>query len=312
MQFGTHDGTFHYDEILATAVLLELWPKTPIIRTRDAEQLAKCNIVYDVGGVFDPQNNRFDHHQSSFVETYSEQYNIKLSSAGLIYKYFCDALFKKYSFEASSEVREYVKDKIYREFFLFADALDNGYEIFSDIIPRTLASLVAGFNVYTNKDYDKQQQLENDAFMDALKIVQRDLKNYMEKIFYDYVPAYEKVYNEIKDLQTEIFITEQKYSPDVIFDVDKKLKKDLKFIIFKNRNEFRILALPLKKGGFKTRVPLLHEWCGKRDAELVSVSNIPECIFVHATGFTGSNKTLEGALEMCKISLAAAQTVCDQ
>ena len=34
-----------------------------IVRTRDPEQLAKCDIVVDVGGEFDPKRHRYDHHQ---------------------------------------------------------------------------------------------------------------------------------------------------------------------------------------------------------------------------------------------------------
>lgn len=34
-----------------------------IVRTRDPAELAKCDIVVDVGGEFDPKRHRYDHHQ---------------------------------------------------------------------------------------------------------------------------------------------------------------------------------------------------------------------------------------------------------
>ena len=34
-----------------------------IVRTRDPEKLAACDIVVDVGGEYDPQRHRYDHHQ---------------------------------------------------------------------------------------------------------------------------------------------------------------------------------------------------------------------------------------------------------
>ena len=34
-----------------------------ILRTRDASVLNTCDIVVDVGAVFDPEKKRFDHHQ---------------------------------------------------------------------------------------------------------------------------------------------------------------------------------------------------------------------------------------------------------
>jgi uncharacterized UPF0160 family protein len=36
------------------------------------------------------------------------------------------------------------------------------------------------------------------------------------------------------------------------------------------------------------------------------VSGVPGCVFVHASGFIGGNATYEGALEMARLSLAAA------
>lgn len=33
------------------------------IRTRDPAVLDTCDVVVDVGGVYDPAKNRFDHHQ---------------------------------------------------------------------------------------------------------------------------------------------------------------------------------------------------------------------------------------------------------
>jgi uncharacterized UPF0160 family protein len=32
-------------------------------RTRDQKVLDTCDIVVDVGGVFDPEKHRYDHHQ---------------------------------------------------------------------------------------------------------------------------------------------------------------------------------------------------------------------------------------------------------
>ncbi len=64
-----------------------------LFRTRDKEILETCDIVVDVGGVFDPEKHRYDHHQRSFSESMSslkpgKKWTTKLSSAGLVYAYF--------------------------------------------------------------------------------------------------------------------------------------------------------------------------------------------------------------------------------
>ena len=64
-QIGTHDGTFHCDEVLACSLLKMLpeYKDAGIIRSRKPETLEGCDIVVDVGGVYDETKHRYDHHQ---------------------------------------------------------------------------------------------------------------------------------------------------------------------------------------------------------------------------------------------------------
>lgn len=56
-------------------------------RSRDPVVLDACDIVVDVGAVYDESTQRFDHHQRDFQEAFGHGFTTKLSSAGLIYKY---------------------------------------------------------------------------------------------------------------------------------------------------------------------------------------------------------------------------------
>lgn len=69
---GTHSGTFHCDEVLACYLLSQHpeFSKHQILRTRDQPLLDQCDIVVDVGAVFDAEKKRFDHHQRGFNETF--------------------------------------------------------------------------------------------------------------------------------------------------------------------------------------------------------------------------------------------------
>jgi uncharacterized UPF0160 family protein len=55
-------------------------------RTRDPTVLSTCNIVVDVGGIYDDSKQLFDHHQRGFTEVFGHGFKTKLSSAGLVYK----------------------------------------------------------------------------------------------------------------------------------------------------------------------------------------------------------------------------------
>lgn len=46
------------------------------------------------------------------------------------------------------------------------------------------------------------------------------------------------------------------------------------------------------------RLPLPEPWRGVRGDQLSELTGIPGCVFVHASGFIGGNKTYEGALKM--------------
>lgn len=57
-----------------------------LIRTRDLAVLDTCDIVVDVGAVYDESIQRFDHHQRGFDQVFGHGFTTKLSSAGLVYK----------------------------------------------------------------------------------------------------------------------------------------------------------------------------------------------------------------------------------
>ncbi|CEQ40064.1 SPOSA6832_01635 [Sporobolomyces salmonicolor] len=90
--FAVHAGTFHADEALAV-FLLRLLPRfasMELKRSRDPAVLEGATLIADVGGVYDPETLRFDHHQRGFNEVFGHGFKTKLSSAGLVYK--CVAL----------------------------------------------------------------------------------------------------------------------------------------------------------------------------------------------------------------------------
>lgn len=302
MRLITHDNTFHYDEVLATAVLLKIYPNAQVTRTRDENIIKTGDIVYDVGRIYDPERNRYDHHQNTFDTKYSEKYNVKLSSAGLIYVHFHDKLFEQYGMTKENYPRyDEIVEKVYFEFFLPADAIDNGYDaIYGEIRSRTVADVVRNYNVFT-KALTKAE--EDTRFRMALDFVSKDLHNYLYYVMYDYAPKYKEIYSDLKNFTGDIFITEKIVSNDLLYELNEKLQKNLKFIIMKTKIEYRIITIPLQIGKFGIKYPLHKDWRGLSGDELVRVSGISGAVFVHASGFTGANKTLEGALEMCNLSL---------
>ena len=63
MKIITHSGSFQADDIFAVAILLLAVGESEVVRTRDKDQIALADYVVDVGMIYDPAQNRFDHHQ---------------------------------------------------------------------------------------------------------------------------------------------------------------------------------------------------------------------------------------------------------
>lgn len=86
IRIATHDGAFHADDVLATAILTTIFPSHQIIRTRDPDILEMADIVVDVGGSYDHRARRYDHHMPNPP---MDRYEHILSSAGLVWRHYC-------------------------------------------------------------------------------------------------------------------------------------------------------------------------------------------------------------------------------
>ena len=49
---------------------MQAFKNAEIVRSRDPKVLDECDIVIDVGGVYDPAAHRYDHHQKGFTEVF--------------------------------------------------------------------------------------------------------------------------------------------------------------------------------------------------------------------------------------------------
>jgi len=132
---GTHSGVFHCDEALACSLLKYSndFKDSVIIRSRNTEIHDAVDILVDVGSVFDPDNYRFDHHQRGFDQYFNHEKHpeVKMSSAGLIYKYFGKEILTQIADDwncekfSDSELSKFHSD-FYKSLFLEVDAVDNG------------------------------------------------------------------------------------------------------------------------------------------------------------------------------------------
>lgn len=328
---GTHDGMFHVDEMLACFMLQQLpkYADAKIIRSRDENILKECDIVVDVGAIFDVKQNRFDHHQKSFEHTLStlrpelgDNWNIRLSSAGLIYTYFGEAVIKQVlnnklgTTEVAEDLLRNVYRKVYENFIQEIDAIDNGVAMHNDEplykITTHLSARVANYNSTWNSldSYNADKQFEEAKQIAGSELV--DKICYYANVWW---PARIIVENAIKNRLNvhesgEILELDQ-FCPwkDHLFELEKEL--DIvgvpKYVLVKNsENDYRVIGVPISPTSFLGRKFLHKEWRGLRKDDLVKISGIPDAHFVHATGFIGGSTSRGGSFKMALNSLNAS------
>jgi uncharacterized UPF0160 family protein len=287
-----------------------------IIRTRDPAVIDSQSIVVDVGGVYDPARHRYDHHQREFQGTFSPKHFTKLSSAGLIYKHFGREIIKKAlnTDEANTETLFF---RIYEAFIEAVDGIDNGVERYpSDVKPKYRSSTELSSRVsYLNPAWNDPHPDIEGGFKKAVELTG---KEFMERVNYFgkvWLPARSIVEDALKtrmsvDSSGEILLFER-FCPwkEHLSDLEEELKlqEDIKYVLFEDTSgSWRVQCVTKNGSTFENRLSLPEPWRGFRDQELSNISGIDGCIFVHATGFIGGNKTRAGALEMARKALRIA------
>ncbi|XP_008212893.1 UPF0160 protein MYG1, mitochondrial isoform X2 [Nasonia vitripennis] len=319
IKIGTHNGTFHCDEVLA-CYMLKLLPEykdATIVRSRDQSILDTCDIVVDVGGKYDAATHRYDHHMRDFTESISTvikkpgyDSTIKLSSAGLIYCHFGHKIIKQLAPELNEDDLERIFKKVYETFIKEIDGIDNGVPMFDGEplyrISTNLSARVSRLNLQWNTTHLNEEE----QFNKAMVMAGEEFTYFIENAARTWLPARTLVKEAIENrLQIDpsgeiIEMTKAVPWKEHLYNIETELNIDptIKFIVFKD-NTYRVQGVPQQLGSYICRIFLPEKWCGLRDEELTAEAGIKDCVFVHTTGFIGGNKTREGALAMARYAL---------
>ncbi|KAM3621896.1 uncharacterized protein V6R79_017560 [Siganus canaliculatus] len=205
-KIGTHNGTFHCDEVLACFFLRQLpeYKDAEIIRTRDAAKLAECDIVVDVGGEFDPKRHRYDHHQRTFTESFNtlhpeKPWVTKLSSAGLVYVHFGRQLLAQLTkLKEGDRLLEVLYDKLYENFVEEVDAVDNGISQCDGEARYSVSTTLSARVGHLNPRWNSTSQDTEEGFKKALKMVGDEFLDRLDFYQASWLPARAVVEEAVK------------------------------------------------------------------------------------------------------------------
>jgi len=331
-KLGTHDGSFQADEALACWMLQQLpeFAGCDVTRSRQQRILSEMDIVVDVGDIYDPGQQRFDHHQRGFFETAdgipgaakgpdeaTGRWKTRLSSSGLVYKHFGRDLIRQLA-ATDAESTELVWAEVYDRFVECIDAIDNGVEMCAEGIPRFkdctgLSARIARLNPRWNEACD--DEILQRRFEAASALCGSEFLEVLSDVVESWLPARACVAKAMA-AREEVHSSGQVLRLDSgkipwrshIFDLERELclEGHIKFIVYPKEDLFRVRAVPIEGRFFTNRLSLPESWRGLRDDALVKASGIEGSCFAHVNGFIGGNYTLEGALAMAYASLRSS------
>jgi uncharacterized UPF0160 family protein len=273
---GTHDGSFHADEVTACALLIlfNLVDKDKVVRTRESSKLADCEFVCDVGGVYDPKKKLFDHHQADYQGLFS--------SAGMI------LLYLKEEKIITSQFYDFINNAIIRG----VDDHDNGR-------PPKMPGVCSFSHVianFTPVAYEVDEQTQQQAFTEALNFVLAHLKRLWER--YEYNQNCKEIVAQCMEKYKDCLIFEKGIPwQDSFFELGGEDHPAL-FVIMPSEKHWKLRGVPPDgENRMKVRRPLPAEWAGLIDVDLKKVSGIPGAVFCHKGRFISVWETKEDALK---------------
>lgn len=290
---STHDGKFHCDEVTAYTILNYIFPKNILHRSRDLGKLQMSDITIDVGGVYSPYENKFDHHQINCYETFTTKYKYPMSSAGMVYKHHGRMFISK----MFSELNEELYTWFYKMFISNIDCIDNG--IINDCYTKTGISSIIGMMNYQDTSNDRQQMINfkeaADLMLTTMKIVLTSKSKLLKTKSADLIKinkALDDVYTHDSKGRIIVFEGSCPSWKCLFSEYDDRKSNSIQFIVYPHKDCWRLGTIK-KHGKIKTHI---------RSEEFLKHYFGNNLVFVHKNRFVAEFKTKETAIRAAIMS----------
>jgi uncharacterized UPF0160 family protein len=274
---GTHDGSFHADEVTACSLLLlfDRIDRDKIYRTRDAKVIERCDYVCDVGGKYEPRRRRFDHHQSDYQGT--------MSSAGMILLYLKD----------QGLIEPHLYDYLNKTLVMGVDAHDNGVAKM-EMGTASFSMVVSNFLPI---EYDVSDAEMNRAFFEAVQFVIGHLDRLKRRHFYT-LECRAAVKRAMIEGANVLTFNESLPWMENFFELGGDVHPAQFVLMPTGGNHWKLRGIPpTLSERMKVRRPMPEEWAGLHEEELRRVSGLKGAVFCHKGRFISIWETKEDALK---------------
>jgi uncharacterized UPF0160 family protein len=281
---ATHNGNFHADDVFSVTALKRLFPSYKLIRTRDLEFIDKADIVVDVGGEYDADTDRFDHHQRGGAG--ERESGIPFSSFGLIWQ--------KYGLEICQGNQD-VANAVDSGLVSTIDAIDCGH-VKGTAEGISLSQTIGMFNPTWQEEGDFDA-----CFDEAVDFASRVLTRFIASANGG-ISAKAIVAKAIDNAEDPRVIVLEKYTPWK--RTVHALSEEALYMVYPSQTgQWRIQTVPVELGSFEDRKSLPKQWAGLSDKELKEVTGIDDAMFCHNGLFIAGAESFESTMKMASIAL---------
>jgi len=297
----THNSSFHSDDIFAAATislyLESLGEKFEIIRSRDQKVIDTGDYVFDVGGVYDPTMNRFDHHQVGGAGRREDEPKIEYASFGLVWKKFGEKLC------GSDKVALAVDRKLVAP----VDAGDNGFNLVEnkyDVAPYLVQNFFSSMGPTWQESSVNRDKFFLECVEIAKKILSREITQARDGVLAEDLVV--SIYNKTKDKR--IIVLDKNYP----FEYALHEFTEPLFVVYPRESSedgggtekiWGVKAVRENLGSFKNRKDFPAAWAGLRDGELQNITGVTDAVFCHRGLFMAVAKSKEGAIKLAELAL---------
>ncbi len=290
---ATHSGTFHADDVFAYAILkTATGGRLALTRSRDGATLARADVVFDVGGLYDPAARRYDHHmRDKPLRADGAPY----SSAGLIWRDFGSEAVRALLPQAGPETVAAVWLSVDQGLVRDVDLMDNGATL---PMPGHVSTLLEAWN----PTFAEDSRDENAAFHDAVQLAAAVMARACAHA-HAAVLAKDTVAEAARRAPHPAILVLERRVPweDAVFDLGLS---EVLYVVRPAGNDWTCSAVPPEKGSFAQRQPLPDAWAGLRDEALAAISAVADATFCHPARFVCGARSRDGALALARLAVA--------
>lgn len=297
----THSGGFHADELMSSVILTKLFPDAKLIRSRDRNWITPGDdrIIYDVGGLYDPETRIYDHHQRGAPRREDGQ---PFSSFGLIWKHYG----RDYLVASNLPERdlEAIHQSFDEGFVLPIDLVDNGElspSIAGPLAGLTLPTLLETLKpVFDDTTPDADDQAFQRALMVARSFVEAKIAGSAAKL------RAESIVQNAIEAAGESRVLELPIGMPFRSAIVKAGADHLLFVVHPRNSDWCLTGIRKSDDGFELRADLPAAWAGLTNGDLEAVCGVEGASFCHNGRFIAAARTREAAIAMADLAVQEA------